>query len=116
MKSFLLTVAALCIAVFFVSCSKEKEIKFQEDVPLALAPDIQWAVVVDPYAAYHEGFDWDTAVIGHCRKGDILEVKGNAVFNERDDWYYFDGGWLPETAVDIYSNRFKAVTAVGQLK
>lgn len=113
-KSFCLLSVLFCLLM--AGCSKNKEIKFDEHNPRALAPDVLWAVVIDPYAAFRAETDWAGEVLGHCRKGDILEVKGSAVFNDVEDWYYFDGGWLPETAVSIYSNRFKAQTAVGQLK
>ena len=115
MKAFLI-LTAVCLSLFFSGCSKNKEIKFQDDVPHALSPDVKWAVVIDPYAAYRSETDWSAEILGHCRKGNILEVKGTAVFNDAENWYYFDGGWLPESAVNIYSNRYKAQTAVGQLK
>ena len=110
MKAFLI-LTAVCLSFFFSGCAKNKEIKFQDDVPHALSPD-----VIDPYAAYRSETDWSAEILGHCRKGNILEVKGTALFNDAENWYYFDGGWLPESAVNIYSNRYKAQTAVGQLK
>ena len=100
MKAFLI-LTAVCLSFFFSGCAKNKEIKFQDDVP---------------HAAYRSETDWSAEILGHCRKGNILEVKGTALFNDAENWYYFDGGWLPESAVNIYSNRYKAQTAVGQLK
>lgn len=98
------------------SCSEKKQIVFDSSEPLALAPDVQWAVVVEPYATFRKTTDWAGEINGHCRKGDILQIKGNAVFNNSENWYYFDEGWLPVSVLDIYSNRYKAESAAGLLK
>lgn len=102
-------------ALLCVSCAGKK-ITFDETHPLALAPDVQWALITVPYAAFREDTDWESNILGHCRKGDILQVKGTAVYNGKENWYYFIGGWLPESSLNIYSNRLKAETAAGQLK
>lgn len=95
------------------SCSKKKEevIVFDNSYPLALAPDVSWAVVTDPYAAYKKNPEWVSEVLGHCRKGDILQVMGKSTDSNNDDWYSFETGWLPASCIAIYSNRFKAKTA-----
>lgn len=121
MRSFLpfhLKISFILFLVLFftVSCSEKKQIVFDSSEPLALAPDVQWAVVVEPYAAFRKTTDWASEINGHCRKGDILQIKGNAVFNNSENWYYFDGGWLPVSVLDIYSNRYKAESAAGLLK
>ncbi len=103
--------------VFFAfGCKKDKEIVFDNSDPLALALDVQWAVIVEPYAAFRKNTDWNSEVSGHCRKGDILQIKGNAIFNNKENWYFFDEGWLPESVLAVYSNKFKAQTAAGNLK
>lgn len=119
MRRFLLFLLNFCFLFSFfmcVSCSSKKEIVFDNSEPLALAPDVQWAVVIEPYAAFRKDTDWSSDINGHCRKGDILQIKGNAVFNNAENWYYFDEGWLPESVIDIYPNRFKAENAAGMLK
>ena len=50
------------------------------------------------------------ATAGHCRKGEILQVKGKSVDAAKENWYYFEGGWLPQSCVSIFSNRYKAET------
>ncbi len=115
MRHFLSVLFFVFISLF-VSCSSKKEVVFDNSEPLALAPDVQWAVVIEPYAAFRKNTDWSAEIVSHCRKGDILQVKGNAVFNNSEDWYYFDEGWLPDSVIDIYSNRFKAANAAGRLK
>ena len=112
--------AALFFAVIasFISCTKKsaETIPLDTSEPLALAPDISWAVVLDPYAAYRLTSSWDSATAGYCRKGDILQVTGKAAVKENGIWYKFKDGWLPESAVTIYSNRYRAESAAGKLK
>ena len=90
MRSFLplpLKISFILFLVLFstVSCSEKKQIVFDSSEPLALAPDVQWAVVVEPYAAFRKTTDWAGEINGHCRKGDILQIKGNAVFNNSEN-------------------------------
>ena len=113
MKNKVCLCAFLIILVsFFISCTKKSEEKiiFDNSQPLALAPDVEWAVVVEPYAVFKEADEWGAATAGHCRKGEILQVKGKAVDAAKDTWYYFEGGWLPQSCVSIFSNRYKAET------
>lgn len=83
---------------------------FDNSHPLALAPDVEWAVVTEPYAVFKETDEWGAATAGHCRKGEILQVKGKSVDAEKENWYFFEGGWLPQSCVSIFSNRYKAET------
>lgn len=100
------------VAALFISCSKKSEEKiiFDNSQPLALAPDVEWAVVVEPYAVFKDTDEWGAATVGHCRKGEILQVKGKSVDAAKDTWYFFEGGWLPQSCVSIFSNRYKAET------
>ena len=112
--------AALLFAVLvsFVSCTKKfsESIRLDLSDPLALAPDISWAVVLDPYAAYRPSPSWDDAAEGYCRKGDILQVTGIADVQESGTWSKFKDGWLPESAVTIHANRYRAERAAEKLK
>ncbi len=102
----------------FVSCNGKKEevIEFDNSHPLALAPNVYWALVPDPYAAFTKDVGWNSETISHCRSGEILQVIGQASDSERVKWYHFNEGWLPETCLSIYSNRFKAETAASQIQ
>ena len=104
--------ALLFLAAAFTGCSKKSAevIVFDDRHPLALAPDVEWAVVTEPYAVFKETDEWGAATAGHCRKGEILQVKGKAVDSNKENWYYFEGGWLPQSCVSIFSNRYKAET------
>ncbi len=111
-KIILALSAALFIAAVFTGCAKKsvEVIVFDNTHPLALAPDVEWAVVTEPYAVFRETDDWSAATEGHSRKGEILQVRGKAVDSNKENWYYFEGGWLPQSSVSIFSNRYKAET------
>lgn len=100
----------LLFSFLIIGCAKkdETEIILDNSEPLALAPDVQWAVVSEPYAAFKESKDWSASVIGHCRKGDILQIKGKSLDSKNEVWYYFEQGWLPSSSVLVYNNRLKA--------
>ena len=100
----------LILSAFLSACKKSgnEPIVFDNTHPLALAPDVEWAVVTEPYAVFKESDEWTAATAGHCRKGEILQVKGKSVDAEKNNWYYFEGGWLPQNCVSIFSNRYKA--------
>ena len=99
------------------SCQKKtaETIVFDNTHPLALAPDVEWAVVTEPYAVFRAEDEWTAATTGHCRKGEILQVKGKSVDADKENWYYFEGGWLPQNCVSIFSNRYKAQTVSDNL-
>lgn len=111
-RKIILISLILLSSTLFSSCQKKaaEPIVFDNSHPLALAPDVEWAVVTEPYAVFKEKDEWGAASVGHCRKGEILQVKGKAVDAAKDTWYYFEGGWLPQSCLSIFSNRYKAET------
>ncbi len=111
-RKIILISLILLSSTLFSSCQKKaaEPIVFDNSHPLALAPDVEWAVVTEPYAVFKEKDEWGAASTGHCRKGEILQVKGKAVDAAKDTWYYFEGGWLPQSCLSIFSNRYKAET------
>lgn len=115
MKLFykVLFVIALVCSVLLCGCKKNENevIVFDNTHPLAIAPNIEWAVVNDPYAAYRKESNWDSAVSGHCRKGDILQIYGKSIDAQKDSWFLFESGWLPANCLSVYSNRLKAKSA-----
>jgi len=114
MKNKIITIFVVSIitASFFTGCAKKSSevIVFDNSHPLALAPDVEWAVVTEPYAVFKDTDEWGAATAGHCRKGEILQVMGKSVDDAKENWYYFEGGWLPQSCVSIFSNRYKAET------
>lgn len=105
----------LFFSSFFVSCNKNNTIRFDDSEPLAFAYDVSWAVVVDSYASFKKECAWDAETVGYCRRGTVLKVTGKFLSPD-GNWYGFDGGWLPETAVDVYANKLKAENAATLLK
>jgi len=111
----------ICFALIFIvclsSCNRKDEdvITLDNSEPLALAPDVEWAVITDPYAAYKTELGWTSAVAGHCRKGEILQIKGKSVDKNKENWYYFENGWLPGNCLSVFNNRLKAKAVSEQL-
>lgn len=117
MKKTLIFFACVMLLALCASCSQDNDaIPLDVSEPLALAPDIEWAVVVDPYAAFRVEPKWDADTAGHCRKGDVLQVKSKTVATSAGIWYEFGQGWLHEDVVSVYTNRYKAVTASERIK
>ncbi|MBE6352089.1 MAG: hypothetical protein E7060_03980 [Treponema bryantii] len=118
MNTKLKTIFLILLSVMFFSCNdnKEKEIKFDTSHPLELSPNISWAVIIDPYAAFRIDLDWDSSVAAYSRKGDILQVLAKSYDEKSAVWYKFEQGWLPESSVTIYSNRLKAKNASEKIK
>lgn len=101
---------------FFISClivtscykKSDEIIDVSDAVPLSLAPDVTWAVISDPYAAFKDDKSWDAETNGYCRKGDILKVDGKSTDETGTIWYKFANGWLPASSLSVYNNRYKA--------
>ena len=114
MKNKILLCAFILVLLTLMcsSCKKKgtEDIVFDNSYPLALAPDVEWAVVTEPYAVFKDKDEWGASTAGHCRKGEILQVKGKSMDADKENWYYFEGGWLPQNCVSIFSNRYKAET------
>ena len=102
----------ILIIVLFVSCNAkdEEKILLDNSEPLALAPDVSWAVITEPYVAFKDEKSWESKGVGHCRLGDILQVKGKSQDKQQNIWYLFDEGWISEDSVIVYNNRYKAKT------
>ncbi|MCQ2570079.1 MAG: hypothetical protein MJ139_04210, partial [Limosilactobacillus sp.] len=71
-------------------------------------PNVEWAVINDPYAAYRDECNWESTSSGHCRNGEVLQIKGKASDSKLDVWYLFENGWLPANCLTVYNNRLKA--------
>ena len=116
-KLFLILIFILILIPSFSSCKKKsaESISFDNTHPLALAPDVEWAVVTEPYAVFRESDEWGGSTAGHCRKGEILQEKRKSVDAKKENWNYFEGGWLPQNCVSVFSNRYKAQTVSNRL-
>ena len=50
--------------------------------------------------------------------GDVLIIKGQAIVTEEKKqliWYKFDKGYLSESAISVYQNKYKAMNAATKL-
>lgn len=120
-------VAAMIFAsVLLGSCNvvKDREISVEPENPVELTPGIQWAVINTPYAGFRKEPSFSSEVIFHARKGEIFQISGKALEQyENEDfdvpvikfWYKLDEGWLEETSVMIYDNKFMARTAAERI-
>lgn len=117
MRRLLLVVISILL-LFVTGCKKNKEevITFDDTYPLSLAPDVEWALVTDPYTVYKADMDWNSEITGHCRRGEILQVLGKSVDKKNVKWYEFEHGWLPQNCLTIYTNRYKAQKAAESLQ
>ncbi|MCI1208054.1 MAG: hypothetical protein LKF96_01235 [Treponema sp.] len=114
---FLLLLAVLSLPGCFLK-PHEETVHFDTANPLSLAPDIEWVAITEPYVGFHSMPDWSSAVSEYCRRGDVFQIEGKKLTETGKGqvwWYLFDAGWLPQSAVAVYSNRFKALTAASQL-
>lgn len=107
-KNIFLIIGLILLSLVSCNLRKEEVIVFDNSEPLALAPDVFWAVVTEPYAAYKDNVGWKSSGNSHCRQGEILQIKGKSLDSNYEVWYKFDAGWLPESSLIVFDNRYKA--------
>ena len=103
----------LCLS----ACSKKESeaLLLDSTEPKALEPDVEWAVITSPYASFRQNHDWDSKVIAHGRKGEVILITGKTSNALDNLWYNTDKGWLPKSSVSVYSNRLKAKTVADKM-
>ncbi len=107
------------------SCQKKDQIVFNSADIIDIAPDLQWALVIVPYAAFRADCSFSSEVLGNARKGEIFMLTGKRTILENDMedsgenrkivWYHFDKGWLDESLVKIFDTRLKAESAAREI-
>lgn len=110
-----------CLLILPVmSCKKNNgQLEMQPLAPQDLSPRIDWVLISDPYVACHSEAGYESPVISSFRKGEIYEIKGNCtviVDDSKELWYAIENGWIPSSAVKVYSNKLKAEKAKKILK
>lgn len=115
-------ITAVIVCMICTACYKPKEIKFDDSDPLALVTGIEWAVLVPPYAAFREEPGFENKIIAEGKKAEIHRVTGKRILQtvsgrkkEYTVWYKFEEGWLDESVVEIYNNKYKAQTASAKM-
>ncbi len=120
-KSFLPLFFLFSLFFFALSSCKRSEaseIVLDNSDPLALAPDVRWAVVIEPYAAFREELSWDAEATDYCKQGELFPILASALASEENGgeaWYRFDNGWLPASAITVYPNKLRALKAAASL-
>lgn len=109
--------ALAALALLSAGCKRSSvaDIPLDKSNPLALAPDVKWALVTDPYAAYRDKASWEAGASAYERKGAILQALAETT-NADGVWYKFERGWLPASALSIHDNRYKAETSAKNIK
>lgn len=108
-------------SLFFFSGCSSKELSSLIDVSNTenLATSPPFAVITTPYIAYLERPISTAKARNYARIGDVAEIIGSSIdilSENRELWYQFEKGWLPEGAIKIYPNKFKAEFATRQLQ
>ena len=115
MKKFFYFLILLSLVFFLSSCNKSDDsadlIVFDSQNPYAIYPDVEWALVTEPYVGFHEENNRASATNSYCREGEILQVKGFSYNEDKEQWYLFDSGWIISSSLKIYKNRYKAESA-----
>ncbi len=118
MKKYLFLIFCAGFFVFISGCNKNDDkaetVDFDNSHPYAIAPDVDWAVGVEPYVGFRGADEHDSSTNSYCRKDEILQVMGFSINRYGEQWYLFEKGWIPASSVVIYSNRYKAEAAVKQ--
>ena len=122
-KSFAILSAFFVVSLLFNSCFFKKEMEpivFDTSEPLALLPDIKWAVIKDSYSAFHSEASWESSVTSYCRCGQIYRITGNrTTVNSSgitEKWLKSESGWVSESVVVICSNLYNAKTISASLQ
>ena len=102
-------------AFSLVSCGRTKMIDISDSNSRELSPSVDWALVHEPYAAFRKDPSFESPVVAHARRGEIMQVLGDRYVTQESGrsthtvvWYSFELGWLDESLVTIYDNKFKA--------
>lgn len=104
-----------------VGCSEQDNV---DRVELPTTPVLSfragWAVVDTGYARILEQPDPDSGIVGHERRGAMLEILSKTNYTERigdetDFWYQVRSddfsGWVFGSAVELYTSRQRALNA-----
>lgn len=115
-KIIVISLSIIFISFSFLSCKQKRE------KAIVLPPSLQnltqedWAVIQEPYAAFYEEPDVTSGIAAHARHGDVLQVEGRKIDDNRQIWVKFARGWIQSSVVIIYSNELKARKAASSIK
>lgn len=106
----------------FNSCKKNGNVILFPDEDITWnSPTVSWAVVTEPYSVFRIEPYWSSATTDHCRYGDVLLIDGCSILKNEgaiktnEVWYKFSQGWLCESSIQVYQNKYKAQEAAKKL-
>lgn len=79
----------------------------------------RYAVITETYISLKDTPGPNGITVNHARRKDIYAVTGTQFVSQSDKselWIHLSEGWLPYSAVDLYSSKEKAETAAAQLQ
>ncbi|MFI3258176.1 MAG: hypothetical protein R3Y36_07765 [Spirochaetales bacterium] len=104
--------------ILFLSCllfsacdTKKPYVPIDVSGTVGLATSSQWAVIIDPYVSYRTVPGDLAKASTYGRTGDVIEVIGSTIADYSGTkilWYQFENGWLPETILNVYTNKLQA--------
>ena len=115
-KVLIVTLTAVFVSLALQSCKQKKEIEIVLPALLKSPAQEDWAVIQEPYTAFYDDPDINSGIAAHARRGDVLQVKGRKIDDDRQIWIKFDHGWIPSSVVIIYSNELKARKAASNIE
>lgn len=110
-----LLILSLVFASF--SCSNNKK-TIEFDKTLQISPQVQYLLVISPYAPIYENTDFQSAVINHVRKGEIYPVEGkktSKIDGNNVKWTAVLDGWILDSDIEIYQNVLRCEKAASKL-
>lgn len=119
-----IALAVLALAMF--GCSESERVE-QVELPTTQVLSFRagWAVVESPYTRILEQPDPASAIVGHARRGTVLEIVSKTNYTERTDegtdfWYRIRSqdfsGWIFGSALELYNTRERASNAAQVLR
>lgn len=117
-RAMLSVLVFLSVFSLFSCREKDEPLALDNSEPLAADPITQWLLVLSPYVACHEDADYSADVKDQLRKGEIRRIEGDALVNVEtgyEQWYCVEEGWIPGGAVQVFSNKFQAQSALDAL-
>ena len=119
-----IVLAVLTSAVF--GCSESEGVE-EVELPTTQVLSFRagWAVVESPYTRILRQPDPASSIVGHARRGTVLEIVSKTNYTERTDdgtdfWYRIRSqdfsGWIFGTAVELYNTEERASNAAKVLR
>ncbi len=116
---------ALCVIIglaLFVlgSCTRISgiaSVKFPSTPVISSVDSV--VLVLDPYISIRDQPGKTGITIAHGRRGEVFGVIGKKIVRSEETeslWIQLENGWIPETAVRLYSSKDKALQAASLLK